>query len=83
MTAIEASNIEKQIYDSLSKTFNEQYAFEIEEMKTYIIDRLPSKKANLERIVKANNEEAERLKGRDATKGTSRSRKTRKRTCNA
>jgi len=62
MTAIEASNIEKQIYDSLSKTFNEQYAFEIEEMKTYIIDRLPSKKANLERIVKANNEEAERLK---------------------
>lgn len=61
INAGEAQNIEKSVIDKLSTQFKEQFSAEIGEMKTYILDRLPSKKANLERIAKANQEEAARL----------------------
>ena len=57
----EAENIEKELVSKLATQFKEQYAFEVGGMKTYILDRLPSKKVNLERIAKANQEEAARL----------------------
>ncbi|MDO4527677.1 MAG: hypothetical protein Q4C03_02690, partial [bacterium] len=40
----------------------EQYAFEVESMLEYVLDRMPSKKANLERMSKASAEEAARIK---------------------
>ena len=46
----------------LGKQFSEQYAFEVGQTADYILDRLPSKKANLEKIVQANAEEAARIK---------------------
>ena len=47
---------------NLTRQFSEQYAFEVGETATGILDRLPSKKANLERIAQANAEEAARMK---------------------
>lgn len=54
--------IESETKQRLSKQFYEQYAFEVGSTVNYIIDRLPSKKANLEKIAQANAEEAARLK---------------------
>lgn len=62
ITAAEAEAIEMGISHSLCKKFKEQYGFEVGEIKTYILDRLPSKKANLEQIAKSNEAEAARLK---------------------
>lgn len=53
--------IESGVKASLAKQFIEQYAAEVKDNKDYILDRLPSKKANLERIAKANAVEAERM----------------------
>lgn len=47
---------------SLRKQFEEQYSYEVESNRNYVLDRLPSKKAELERIAKANADEAKRLK---------------------
>lgn len=47
---------------SLRKQFEEQYSYEVESNRNYVLDRLPSKKAELERIAKANADEAARLK---------------------
>lgn len=58
----EVKAVEKETKDRLSKQFSEQYAFEVGGTVDYILDRLPSKKANLERIVKADAEEAARIK---------------------
>lgn len=58
----ELRQIEVNIKQDLHKEFSEQYLFEIEGTKLYILERLPSKKANLEKIAKANAEEAARLK---------------------
>lgn len=58
----EIHKAEAEIKDKLSKEFCEKYTFEVEATKQYIIDRLPSKKANLESMAKASAQEAERIK---------------------
>jgi hypothetical protein len=62
---MEITEVKAAIVDAkqrLSKQFSEQYAFEVGQTANYIIDRLPSKKANLEKIAQANAEEAARIK---------------------
>ena len=58
----EMRKIELEMKEALGKQFKEQYAAEIQDNKDYILDRMPSKKANLERIAKANAVEAARMK---------------------
>lgn len=58
----ELRKVEIETKERLAKQFKEQYEFEIDSTKQYIIDRLPSKKANLERIAQASAEEAARIK---------------------
>ena len=48
--------------ERLAKQFKEQYDFEVDSTKQYIINRLPSKKATLERMAQASAEEAARIK---------------------
>lgn len=62
VTIEELRKVEQATKDRLAAQFAEQYNFEIESTKQYILDRLPSKKANLERIAQANAEEAARIK---------------------
>ena len=59
---IKAADIENEIKQKLAKQFNEQYIAEVGDTLDYTIDRLPSKRANLERMAKANAEEAARIK---------------------
>lgn len=58
----ELRQIEVNIKQDLHKEFSEQYLFEIESTKVYVLERLPSKKMNLEKMAKANAEEAARMK---------------------
>lgn len=58
----EVSQVEQEIKQRLSARFSEQYGFEVDTNKQYILDRLPSKKANLERIAQASADEAARIK---------------------
>ncbi len=58
----EVKNTEMDIKQRLSKQFYEQYQFEVDGTKQYILDRMPSKKANLQRIAEADEAEAERIK---------------------
>lgn len=58
----ELRQIEVNIKQDLHKEFSEQYLFEIEGTKLYILERLPSKKMNLEKMAKADAEEAARMK---------------------
>ncbi len=58
----ELRKVEIETKERLGKQFTEQYDFEVDSTKQYIIDRLPSKKANLERMKQANEEEAARIK---------------------
>ena len=46
----------------MQQRFKEQFTFEISTNRDDILDRLPSKRKELERIAKANKEEAERIK---------------------
>lgn len=62
MEITEVKAIVEETKQRLSKQFSEQYAFEVGQTANYIIDRLPSKKANLEKIAQANAEEAARMK---------------------
>lgn len=62
ITADEIRNAEIETKDRLANRFAEQYEFEIAGNKQYILDRLPSKKTNLERMAKASAEEAARIK---------------------
>lgn len=62
MDISEVKAVEDDIKQRLGKQFSEQYAFEVGQTADYILDRLPSKKANLEKIVQANAEEAARIK---------------------
>ena len=62
VSADEMRRIESDVKEALGKQFKEQYAAEIQDNKDYILDRMPSKKANLERIAKADAEEAARMK---------------------
>ena len=62
ITVDELRKVEIEIKERLGKQFKEQYEFEVDSTKQYIIDRLPSKKANLERMAQASAEEAARIK---------------------
>ena len=62
ITQDELRSVETETKQRLSKQFIEQYAYEIGTTKQNILDRLPSKKTNLERIAQANAEEAARIK---------------------
>ena len=59
--ASEASIIEENVKKNLEAKFIAQYATEIQDNKDFIIDHLPSMKANLERIAAANAAEAARI----------------------
>lgn len=61
-TGVNAAEIETEIKQKLHKQFIEQYMAEVGDTLDYTLDRLPSKKANLEKIDKANAEEAARMK---------------------
>lgn len=58
----EAREIAASVKQSLRNRFVEQYAFEVSSTRDGIIDRLPSKRKELERIAAANAEEAARIK---------------------
>lgn len=58
----ELRQIEIDVKNELYKEFSEQYLYEIESTKVYVLERLPSKKINLEKMAKANAEEAARMK---------------------
>lgn len=59
---VNAAEIENEIKQKLHKQFAEQYMAEVGDTLDYTLDRLPSKKTNLEKIAKANAEEAARMK---------------------
>lgn len=59
--ASEASKIEKLVKKNLEAKFIAQYETEIQDNKDFIIDHLPSTKANLQRIAAANAAEAARM----------------------
>lgn len=58
----ELKQIEISVKNELHKEFSEQYLYEIESTKVYVLERLPSKKMNLEKMAKADAEEAARMK---------------------
>lgn len=58
----ELRQIETDTKERLGKQFTEQYTAEIQDNKDFILDRLPSKKANLERMAQADAAEAARVK---------------------
>lgn len=58
----ELRQIEIDVKNELYKEFSEQYLYEIESTKVYVLERLPSKKMNLEKMAKADAEEAARMK---------------------
>ena len=58
----ELKQIEIDVKKELYKEFSEQYLYEIESTKVYVLERLPSKKMNLEKMAKADAEEAARMK---------------------
>ena len=62
LTEEEAQVIRAEVMDDLMNQFAEQYAFDIEEYRDSLLDLLPSKRAELERIAKADAEEQARLK---------------------
>lgn len=62
ITVDEIGKAEIETKEHLAKQFKEQYEFEVDSTKQYIIDRLPSKKTNLERMAQASAEEAARIK---------------------
>ena len=59
---IKVADVEKEIKQKLCKQFCDQYLSEVGDTVDYTIDRLSSKKANLERMAKADAEEAARIK---------------------
>lgn len=58
----EARSIAADVKQKMFQRFTEQYTFEVSATRDDILDRLPSKRKELERIAKANKEEAERIK---------------------
>ena len=58
----ELRQIETDTKERLGKQFTEQYTAEIQDNKDFILDRLPSKKANLERIAQTDAADAARAK---------------------
>lgn len=61
VTIDEVRKVEVETKDRLGKKFTEMYACEVQDNKDYILDRLPSKKTNLERIAQADAAEAARI----------------------
>ena len=59
---VKAAEIENELKHTLYRQFSEQYVAEVGDTVNYTIDRLPSKRANLEKIAEANAEEAARIK---------------------
>lgn len=59
---VKVADVEKEIKQKLCKQFCDQYLSEVGDTVDYTIDRLPSKRANLERMAQANAEEAARIK---------------------
>ena len=59
---VKVADIENELKHTLYKQFNDQYVAEVGDTVNYTIDRLPSKRANLEKIAQANAEEAARIK---------------------
>lgn len=62
ISADELRQFETDTKERLGKQFTEQYTAEIQDNKDFILDRLPSKKANLERMAQADAAEAARVK---------------------
>ena len=58
----ESRNIAAEVKQRLRQKLQEQFAFEVGTTKQDILDRLPSKRKELERIAQADKEEAERIK---------------------
>lgn len=58
----EALDIHRSILNRISKQFKEQYAAEVGEYRDTIVDTLPSKKRELERMARADAEEQARMK---------------------
>ena len=57
-----ARAIAAEVKQKMQPRFTEQYTFEISSNRDDILDRLPSKRKELERIAQADKEEAERIK---------------------
>lgn len=62
LTPDECRAIQANVMAGLVKRFSEQYPFEVQSTRDDILDRMPSKKIELQRIAKASAEEAARLK---------------------
>lgn len=62
ITDVEAIEICQSILNRVSKQFKEQFQVEVGEYRDTIVDTLPSKKRELERMVKANAEEQAHMK---------------------
>lgn len=62
LTPDEARAIAAEVKQKLHQRFSEQFTFEVSATRDDIIDRLPSKRKELERIAQANAEEAERIR---------------------
>lgn len=58
----EAKAIRNEVFEKLRPAFAEQFVFEVDEYRREILDRLPSKKIELERVAKADATDAARLK---------------------
>lgn len=58
----EARSIAADVKQKMFQRFTEQYTFEVSSTRDDILDRLPSKRKELERMAKANSEEAERIR---------------------
>lgn len=61
-SGIKVADVEKEVKQKLCKQLTDQYLAEVGNTVDYTIDRLPSKRANLEKIAQANAEEAARMK---------------------
>lgn len=62
LTPEECRAIQANVIAGLAERFKEQFPFEVQTTRDEILDRLPSKKKELERIAKASAEEAARIK---------------------
>lgn len=58
---VKAAEIENELKRTLYNRFREQFAAEVGDTIDYVIGRMPSRKANLERIAQADAEEAARM----------------------
>lgn len=62
VTVDEVRKVEIETKERLAKKFKEMYSSEIQDNKNFILDRLPSKKLNLERMAESSAAEAARIK---------------------